>query len=122
VSTGGDPHVVPVVFALSGQRIFTAVDGKPKSTTRLRRLANIAATGRASLLVDAYDDDWTRLWWVRADGSADIAAASTPLGAAAIGALVAKYPQYEASPPPGPVIVIAITRLSGWRAADFADD
>jgi PPOX class probable F420-dependent enzyme len=85
---------------------------------RLQRLANIAATGRVSLLADLYDDDWTRLWWVRADGCAEIESATTADGAEAIDALIAKYPQYETSPPRGPVIVIAIARLSGWRSAD----
>src|SRR5689334_3495027 len=66
----GRPHLVPICFTLDGDRIVTAVDHKPKRTSKLRRLENIAVNPRASALVDDYDDDWTRLWWARADGAA----------------------------------------------------
>ena len=64
VGPDGCPHLVPVVFAVDGDVVYTAVDGKPKVSLRLRRLANIAARPQVSLLVDHYDDDWSRLWWV----------------------------------------------------------
>lgn len=70
VSARGDPHVVPVVFAVVGDVVFTAVDAKPKSTRSLRRLANIEAKPRVSMLVDHYEEDWSALWWVRVDGTA----------------------------------------------------
>ena len=66
----GRPHLVPMVFAVEADTVYSAVDAKPKATSRLRRLANIAANPAVALLVDHYDDDWSRLWWVRADGSA----------------------------------------------------
>jgi PPOX class probable F420-dependent enzyme len=109
VSESGQPHLVPVVFALVGERIYTAVDRKPKRTNALRRLANIAANPRVAVLVDRYDDDWDALWWVRADGLATI-------GEAGVDALVAKYPHYRAQPPPGPVIAIDVSRWSFWAA------
>ncbi|MBM4638482.1 TIGR03668 family PPOX class F420-dependent oxidoreductase [Rhodococcus hoagii] len=112
VSADGDPHLVPVVFAAVGDVVFTAVDDKPKSTRRLRRLANIAATGRASLLVDHYDDDWSRLWWIRVDGTGEVLEPDSDVGVAAIDALVAKYHQYASMRPIGPVIEV---RVSGWR-------
>ena len=68
----GVPHVVPVVFAVHGDVVYTAVDAKRKSTKKLRRLANIEGNPQVSLLVDHYDDDWSQLWWVRADGVAAI--------------------------------------------------
>jgi PPOX class probable F420-dependent enzyme len=68
VSADGAPHLVPVAFALLGETVYSVVDDKPKRTLNLRRLENARATGRASLLVDHYEEDWTRLWWVRADG------------------------------------------------------
>ena len=68
----GQPHVVPVVFALVGDTIYTAVDAKPKSTLRLQRLVNLQSDPRCALLVDRYDDDWSQLWWVRADGVASV--------------------------------------------------
>ena len=74
-TTGPDgPHIVPIVFALAGDTIYHAVDHKPKRTTALKRLANLRADPRASVLADAYDEDWTRLWWARADGVARILA------------------------------------------------
>ena len=108
---GGVPHLVPIVFALAGDVIHTAVDEKPKSTRRLKRLANIAANPRVSVLADHYEDDWSRLWWVRADGVARILE-SSPAGLAA---LVERYPQYRETPPPGPFLEITVERWSGWQ-------
>ena len=68
VTPDGRPHVVPIVFALDSEVLYTAVDGKPKSPARLQRLANIEANPKVSILVDHYADDWSQLWWVRADG------------------------------------------------------
>ena len=93
VTPEGRPHVVPIVFALDGEVIYTAVDGKPKSTARLQRLANIEANPRVSILVDHYADDWSQLWWVRADGVATVAAEG-PKCARGLTLLRAKYPQY----------------------------
>lgn len=112
VGEDGAPHLVPMVFVLTGEVIHSAVDGKPKRHTALRRLANIAHEPRVSVLADHYDDDWNRLWWVRADGLARVLD-SSPAGLAA---LTAKYPQYVASPPPGPFLEITVQRWSGWSA------
>ncbi len=109
VTAEGRPHVVPVCFALRDGRIYTAVDAKPKRTAALARLDNVRATGRASLLVDHYEEDWSRLWWVRADGTAEVVDSE-----AAIDALAAKYEQYRAARPAGPVIAIAPDRWRSW--------
>ena len=113
VGADGKPHVVPICFALDGRdTIYTAVDQKPKRTTSLRRLANIAANPSVSLLADRYeDDDWARLWWVRADGTATVHASHPD----AIALLQARYAPYRNDPPQGPVIEIAVARWSGWR-------
>jgi PPOX class probable F420-dependent enzyme len=113
VSADGAPHVVPCVFALDGEVLFTAVDAKPKSTTALRRLDNIRAEPRVSLLVDHYDEDWTALWWVRVDGTARVVDAG-PDRDRGVTALVAKYAQYRPAPPPGPVVVVAVRRWRCW--------
>ena len=117
VTAQGAPHVVPVVFALVDDVAYTAVDGKPKTTPRLQRLANVAASGRASLLVDEYRDDWSGLWWVRFDGSAQILAVDTDQGRIAVEALTDKYQQYVSQPPTGPVIAIRLTRWRWWQAS-----
>ncbi len=110
------PHVIPITFALEGDRIVSAVDAKPKTTRQLQRLRNIRASPGVAVLADHYEDDWTRLWWVRADGRAcvldDPAAMAGP-----IRALVQRYPQYRDQPPSGPVISIAVERWTGWAAA-----
>lgn len=109
VGPGGVPHLVPVVFAVQGNTVFTAVDGKPKSTTRLKRLANIRENPHVSVLVDHYDDDWTQLWWIRIDGTAQIVENRT-----ALTLLRAKYPQYQHIPLDGPVIEIELQRWVSW--------
>ena len=116
VTVQGFPHLVPVVFALVDDVAYTAVDGKPKTTMVLRRLANIVATGRASLLVDEYHEDWAGLWWVRFDGPAQVLAADSTEVGAAVDALTRKYPQYVSQPPTGPVIAIRLTQWRSWEA------
>ncbi len=111
----GRPHLVPFCFVLDGDRIYSAVDQKPKRTQTLQRLRNVAEHPAVSLLADAYDEDWSRLWWVRADGRARVLAAG-PERDRALELLAAKYPQYRASPPPGPVLSVAVGRWSGWSA------
>jgi PPOX class probable F420-dependent enzyme len=114
ISARSRPHVVPIVFVVAGEVIYTSVDAKPKTTTALRRLDNIAANPAVAVLVDRYGDDWTQLWWARADGDARIAEPDE--AAAAIRRLTERYPQYERQPPPGPVIAIDVARWSGWSA------
>ena len=109
VTATGRPHIVPVCFVLAGGRIFTAVDAKPKVTRDLARLENVRATGRASLLVDHYEEDWAELWWVRVDGVAAVIESE-----AAIDALAGKYEQYRIARPAGPVIAIAPERWRSW--------
>lgn len=116
VSAEGEPHLVPVCFVLVGDTVYSAVDHKPKKTPRLRRIANITATGRACVLVDEYHDaDWTRLRWTRLDGRARLVDDPDEADRAR-SALVGKYPQYARTPPSGPLIALDITRWTGWSA------
>ncbi|GAB1510771.1 TIGR03668 family PPOX class F420-dependent oxidoreductase [Actinophytocola sp. KF-1] len=108
----GRPHLVPVVFAVRGAVVVLAVDRKPKQSNDLRRLRNIRANPRVSLLADHYDENWSRLWWVRADGVAGIRTGAD--AAEPIDWLSAKYRQYLAHPPPGPVIWIDVATWRGW--------
>lgn len=109
----GRPHLVPVTFDLDGDTVAFAVDHKPKRTTDLRRLRDIAANDRVCLLVDHYDDDWTRLWWVRADGRARVAGDGADRERA-LARLAERYPQYRDRPPRGPVVLIAVESWTGW--------
>jgi PPOX class probable F420-dependent enzyme len=115
VDADGGPHLVPITFALEGDVIYTAVDAKPKRSARLRRFENVAVNPRVSVLVDAYDADWTRLWWARADGIARVAVDGRELERART-ALRARYPQYATVALTGPAMVIAVERWSGWSA------
>ncbi|MGI8451353.1 MAG: TIGR03668 family PPOX class F420-dependent oxidoreductase [Streptosporangiaceae bacterium] len=133
VGPDGRPHLVPFTFALSGgagqgeggrggdgesgppDRIYSAVDAKPKRSTDLRRLRNIRTNPRVAVLADHYEEDWGRLWWIRADGQAailDDPAAMAP----ALELLAGRYPQYHDQPPGGPVISIRVDRWTGWAA------
>jgi len=114
--TDAVPHLVPVVFALPDHRtdlLYTAVDAKPKTTQRLRRLANIESNPAVSLLVDHYDDDWSALWWVRADGVAAIHHDGVQM-ATGYALLREKYPQYQRVQLDGPVVTVEIRRWSSW--------
>jgi PPOX class probable F420-dependent enzyme len=113
ITLDGRPHLVPVCFALLDEVVYTAVDTKPKSTLELRRLQNIEANPVTCMLVDHYDEIWTRLWWVRLDGSARIVR-SGPEAERAKNALSAKYPQYETVAIPGPVIAFEIAAWAVW--------
>ena len=114
----GRPHLVPVVFALEGDTVYSAVDAKPKRTTALRRLENVRRDPRVALLADHYDDaDWDALWWVRADGGARVVDAQEPEARRALELLAGRYAQYRAAPPRGPVLAVAVERWSGWRAS-----
>jgi PPOX class probable F420-dependent enzyme len=103
-------------FALDGEVAYSAVDAKPKTTSDLQRLRNVEVNEAASLLVDRYDDDWTRLWWVRADGRAHTTTEGSEHGRA-VELLVTKYEQYRSAPPAGPVLVLEIDRWVSWSAS-----
>jgi PPOX class probable F420-dependent enzyme len=110
-------HIVPFVFAVVGDAVYSVVDDKPKSTRQLRRLDNVAHNPRVSALVDEYSEDWSRLWWVRADGVAHVAPAGSGEAELALTALSGRYPEYQHQLPSGPVLVIDVNRWSGWSAS-----
>lgn len=113
VTADGRPHAVPCCFFLKGGVVYSAVDAKPKSTLALRRLDNLAANPAACLLVDCYDDDWSKLWWIRLDGTARVLVDGDERDHA-LDLLAAKYPQYQATRPPGPVIALDIVSWRSW--------
>jgi len=114
VGEDGAPHIVPVTLAATDEMIVTMIDQKPKTTTTLKRLDNIEANPRVSVLVDAWSEDWSELWWVRVDGTAKTHD-SGDLWEVARSLLVAKYPQYRQDPPRGPAIVITVDTVRFWE-------
>ena len=114
VTTDGAAHIVPCCFAVMDDgTIVSAVDGKPKSTMALRRLDNIAANPRVSLVVDHYDDDWSHLWWVRVDGQATALRRGAGYEAA-LDSLATKYEQYRDKRPQGAIMFITPTTWRSW--------
>ncbi|WP_103352684.1 TIGR03668 family PPOX class F420-dependent oxidoreductase [Amycolatopsis sp. CA-128772] len=113
VSASGVPHLVPVTFAVRGDVVVFAVDHKPKTTVALRRLRNIAENPAVCFLADGYAEDWSRLWWARADGVARVEAP----GAEPVSWLVAKYEQYAERPPEHAVVVTDVHTWSGWAGS-----
>jgi PPOX class probable F420-dependent enzyme len=113
----GSPRLVPITFVLLDGLICSAVDEvKPKTTTRLARLADVERDPRVALVVDHYDQDWSALWWVRVDGTAAVHEGGE-LRERALSQLAAKYPPYAAAPPSGPLLVVTPIRWAGWSAA-----
>ena len=114
VDDAGGVRLVPVCFAAVDGWLVSAVDHKPKRTGQLRRLDDMRAAGRASMLVDHYEDDWSQLWWVRVRGRAEVHDDGSDR-AAALDALAAKYPQYRDHPPTGTVWRVAKDEVRWWR-------
>jgi len=112
----GRPHLVPATFAVVYGVVGIAVDHKPKKSANLKRLRNVKENPAVTLLVDHFEDDWDRLWWVRADGDAQVI--ENELGQELVDALVDKYEQYRERRPKGPLIKVDVKRWSGWVARE----
>jgi PPOX class probable F420-dependent enzyme len=111
----GRPHLVPLAFALEGERIYSVVDAKPKRSTELRRLANVRQNPAVALLVDHYDDeDWEALWWARADGRGRVLDPTEPEAERAVALLGERYPRQR---PCGEVLAVDVERWSGWEGS-----
>ncbi len=115
VGPDGRPHIVPIVFWLDNETIYSVVDDKPKQGTRLQRVENLRANPAAAVLADQYDADWSRLWWVRADGLARVLGDGEAEAARAVELLSARYPQQRAR---GEVLAVDVQRWSGWAASE----
>ncbi len=109
------PHLVPTVFALARDTIYTVVDSKPKRTAALKRLRNVGENPRVAMLASHYEEDWAELWWARADGRARVIEQGEPEAARAVALLAERYPQQRAA---GPVLAIDVERFSGWAARE----
>jgi PPOX class probable F420-dependent enzyme len=107
------PHLVPIVFALAGETVYSAVDAKPKRTTALRRLANVRENPSVALLADRYEEDWEELWWARADGRGRVLDPGEVEARTAVALLTERYPRFAAT---GEVLAVDVERWSGWSA------
>jgi PPOX class probable F420-dependent enzyme len=115
LASGGRLHLVPICFALDGNVLYSAVDEKPKRSRRLQRIENVRAHPEVAVLVDHYEEDWSRLWWVRLRGRGRVVEHAPELDLA-LRLLAEKYEQYQERPPPGPVLAIVIDEWRGWSA------
>jgi PPOX class probable F420-dependent enzyme len=113
IDPDGRPHLVPIVFVLDGETLYTAVDAKPKRSRRLRRIENARERPDVTVLVDEYTEDWRALWWVRLRGRARVLESGEE-AERALGLLAAKYEQYEREPPGVPVLAIDVTEWRSW--------
>jgi PPOX class probable F420-dependent enzyme len=111
----GRPHLVPITFALVAETLYSAVDAKAKSSRKLRRIENARRRPDVTVLVDQYEEDWTRLWWVRLRGRARVLEAGDE-AERALALLVGKYDQYQRDAPGPPVLAIDIDEWRDWDA------
>lgn len=127
INLDGSPHQVPIVFTWLDGYFWSPVDGKPKQNSHLKRIRNIETNSRGSLIIDQYCDDWSQLWWIRADLDISIisltgASAEThDSGMKAVTSLERKYPQYEHTPVlanPPTLLRMQPSRLVSWCAAE----
>src|SRR5712691_8084936 len=116
IDPDGRPHLVPIVFALDGDTLYSAVDRKPKRSSKLRRIENARARPDVTILVDDYEEDWDRLWWIRLRGRARVLDDGAERDRALV-LLQEKYPQYLTEPPDGPVLAVDVTEVREWSAA-----
>lgn len=115
IDANGRPHLVPIVFVLDHETLYTAVDAKPKRSRRLRRIENARQRPDVAVLIDHYGDDWSRLWWVRVDGRARVLGSGAE-AERALRLLAAKYTVYRRDPPHPPVLAIDISEWRSWEA------
>lgn len=113
------PHAVPIVFVWRDGILYTPLDRKPKREDdwhALRRVRNIETNGRVAVVVDRYDEDWSRLAWVMLDGVATILETGEERDAAAV-LLQEKYAQYEKLSLDGrPIVRVDIEHASEWSS------
>jgi PPOX class probable F420-dependent enzyme len=117
IDPDGRPNLVPFVFALESETLYSSVDQKPKRTRQLRRLENLRRDPRFTVLVDHYEEEWPAVWWVRLKGRGRVIAEGAERDRA-LGLLGEKYPQYDGEAPQGAVIALDVEEWRGWAYTD----
>jgi coenzyme F420-0:L-glutamate ligase/coenzyme F420-1:gamma-L-glutamate ligase len=118
VDASGNPHVIPVCFAVVGDRLFTPLDQKPKRVdpVELLRVRNVARHPAVSLIVDRWSEDWSQLAWLQVRADAFLLDAGGPEHAEAVAALRARYVQYMDMPLDElPMLCLTPRRIISWR-------
>lgn len=123
-TAGSDrPHIVPIVFCRLADALYSPIDGKPKASRELKRLRNVRANPQVAVLLDHYDDDWQRLWWLRLDARAEVSHLQDPRAVEVGSALRRKYAQYDSVPlfqaGSATCLRIAWQRVTGWAPGGF---
>ena len=113
IDPDGAPNVVPLVFAVDGDTVYSSVDQKPKSTRELRRLENLRRDPRFTVLIDHYEEEWPKVWWVRLRGRGRVLQKGAEREHA-LRVLREKYRQYEEEAPQGAVIALDVEDWRGW--------
>jgi PPOX class probable F420-dependent enzyme len=114
IDPDGRPNLVPIVFVLEGDTLYSSVDAKPKESPQLRRLANVRDRPEGiAVLIDHYEEDWPELWWVRLRGRARVLT-DGPERDRALELLVEKYARYRDMPPQGDVLTVDVAEWRGW--------
>lgn len=112
----GSPHVVAVCYVVIADVLYTPIDDKPKRGRQLTRVRNVAATGRAALVADHYDEDWTQLAWVQVRGPAGVLGPESDVHANVVAALREKYPQYRLMALERSLLIaVQIEQIQVWR-------
>lgn len=106
----GRVHLVPIVFVIDGDMLYSSTDAGPRLPKRLR---NMARDPRVTVLVDDYSEDWSQVWWVRLRGIGRVVR-DGPEHDRARQLLAAKYPQFGGDPGDGAVMAVDIAEWSGW--------
>jgi len=122
VNENNQPHVVPIVFVAHEGCLWSPIDGKRKQMVELQRIQNLRGNANFSLILDQYDGDWNKLWWVRLDGRSEIHTVADQTSAQVTAALREKYPQYEKIPlfKNEPLLLkLMWTRATGWAQDDL---
>jgi PPOX class probable F420-dependent enzyme len=110
----GRPHLVPIVFALDGNTLYSAVDRKSKRSQKLQRIENARERPDVTILIDHYEEEWAKLWWIRLRGRARVLEDGEERERA-LRLLEDKYPQYRSRQPEGAVLAVDVTEVREWR-------
>jgi PPOX class probable F420-dependent enzyme len=114
----GQPHVIPIVFATDGERLYTPLDRKPKrvGSMELKRVRNLVENPRVAVVVDHYEEDWSKLTWLLVKGTGTLVESGEEYDVG-VQLLEKKYPQYERMRLQGqPLIVITPFDITSWKA------